>query len=99
MIKDFTRAVTPSCFITAGLDIKTLQPCPARTPEYTQYTQYLVDLRDFSPVLCRGATLSTGAVVVFGAVVFHKGYELLDGTEKHNNVTMVHLGPAYVGEL
>lgn len=47
-------------------------------------TQYLVDLQDFSPLLGGRAALASWAVLVFGAVIFHKGYQLLDGTANKN---------------
>lgn len=44
-------------------------------------TQYLVDLQDFSPLLGGRAALGGRAILVSWAVVLHKGYQQLEGTE------------------
>lgn len=44
---------------------------------FGQRTRYLVDLQDFSPLLGGGAALSSRAILVFRAVVLHKGDQLL----------------------
>lgn len=51
--------------------------------------QLLVDLQDFSPLLGGGAALAGRAILVFGVVILHKGYQLLWRNRFHPGTVFV----------
>lgn len=69
---------------TLGSRIQESEPLCCRTT-----TPYLVNLQDFSPLLSGRAALVGWAIFMFGAVILHKGNQLLEGRMNKNKQKLI----------